>query len=230
MLILLIQLFLWVTVINGQFMPGPRVGHTANIVGGKIYIIGGYNFSGNHATSDVFYLSGNPLIWTDLNSQGVNIPFKNGHSANVGGPNQDIIFIIGGPQLQNINSVYQFDTKTNKLNAPITLGNAPDLGRLFMVSVINGGKIYLFGGNDVNNADLLFNNLYIFDTINLNWYVGSIINAPPPTKKLTATLVNGVIYYIGGVQVNNFHTPMTDVGYYIIMLLCYPHIYKVWVY
>ncbi|CAB4373236.1 unnamed protein product [Rhizophagus irregularis] len=210
MLILLIQLFLWVTIINGQFTPGPRSGHTANFAGGKIYIIGGYNFSGiSITTSDAFYLSGDPLTWTDLNSQGANIPFKFGHTANVGGPNQDLIFIIGGGP--SMNSVYQFDTKTNKLSV---IGNAPEPNRAFMGSVINGGKIYLFGGNDFNNINTLFNDLYIFDTTSLNWASGSLINAPPPTNKLTATLVNGIIYYIGGMQMNNLHTPMTNIYQY----------------
>ncbi|CAB4415156.1 unnamed protein product [Rhizophagus irregularis] len=210
MLILLIQLLLWVTIINGQFMPGPRSGHTVNMVLGKIYVIGGYNFSISlPQTSDVFYLSGDPLIWTDLNSQGANIPFKFGHTANVGGPNQDLIFIIGGGP--SMNSVYQFDTKTNKLSV---IGNAPEPNRAFMGSVINGGKIYLFGGNDFSNINTLFNDLYIFDTTSLNWAAGSIINAPPPTNKLTATLVNGIIYYIGGMQINKIHTPMTDIYQY----------------
>ncbi|GBC10580.1 hypothetical protein RclHR1_09740005 [Rhizophagus clarus] len=214
MSILLIQFFLWVTVINGQFIPGPRSGHTANFVNDKVYFIGGYNFSIAPLTSDIFYYggSGNQVTWVDLNGLvGVDIPFKFGHVAAVGGPNQDLLFVIGG---LNTNLVYQLDTKIDKISAPITLGNILEANRLFMSSASYGGKIYLFGGNDLNNMNMLYNNLYIFDTINLNWQAGSLINAPPPTTKLTSTMVNGVIYYIGGILQNDVHQSMTNIFQY----------------
>jgi N-acetylneuraminic acid mutarotase len=228
MLILLIQLFFWATFINGQFIPGPRSGHTATLVGGnKIYFVEGYNFSDIiPTTSDMFYLGGDPLKWVDLNSMinGVNLPFKFGHTANIGGLNQDSLFFIGGKQPPNTNPVYQFDIKTNKISTPQTTGIAPEQNRLFMSSVVYQGKIYLFGGNDFTNLNLLYNSLYIFDTISMNWEAGSLINAPPPTTKCTATLVNGVIYYIGGIMnKDNLHTQMTDVR----VNLYYLCIYKV---
>src|SRR5436189_251748 len=82
----------------------------------------------------LFYYCGDPVTWVDLNSQGVSIPFKYGHTANPGGPNQDSIFIIGGVYLSNTNLVYQLDTKTNKLSVPVTQGNPPLKSRIFMGS------------------------------------------------------------------------------------------------
>ncbi|PKY58067.1 hypothetical protein RhiirA4_549922, partial [Rhizophagus irregularis] len=157
MLILLIQLFLWVTFVNGQFIPGPRTGHTATLIGNKIYFIGGYNFS-IPKESDVFYYDGNKLAWVEVNSQvsgqDADMPLQFGHTANIGGPKQDLIFIIG-------------------------------------VEIDEAGKLNLY------------NNHFIFDTINLNWKVGSFIDAPPPRYKHTATLVDEIIYYIGGIQMIN---------------------------
>ncbi|GBC10579.1 hypothetical protein RclHR1_09740004 [Rhizophagus clarus] len=154
MLILLTHLFFWV-IVNGQFVPGPRVGHTANLVGDKIYFIGGYNFS-EYDESEVFYYGGDSETWISLNSE--DIPTR-------------------GPS---------------------------SINRLFMSSVSYEGKIYLFGGIDLN--DIPSNNLNILDTINLNWEIGGLINAPPPRYKHTATLVNGVIYYIGGRLLNGYES------------------------
>ncbi|CAB4415150.1 unnamed protein product [Rhizophagus irregularis] len=209
MLILLIQLFLWVTFVNGQFIPGPRSGHTATLIGDKIYFIGGYNFSIVPKESDVFYYDGNKLAWVEVNSQvsgqDADIPPKHGHTANIGGPKpkQDLIFIIGGDRFS---TVYQLDTKTNKIITPIILGDFPNRDNLiFMSSVSYKGIIYLFGGvkTDEAGTNIFYDNHYIFDTINLNWKEGGLTNVPPPRYKHTATLVDEIIYYIGGIQVNN---------------------------
>ncbi|RGB34103.1 hypothetical protein C1646_760982 [Rhizophagus diaphanus] len=171
-LILLIQLFLWITFVNGQFIPGPRSGHTATLIGDKIYFIGGYNYSTIPKESDVFYYDGNKLAWVQVNSQvsgqDADMPLQFGHTANIGGPKQDLIFIIGGDRF----------------------------------------SIYLFGGVETDEAgtNIFRNNHYVFDTINLNWKVGGLTNAPPPRFKHTATLVDEIIYYIGGIHMNNSYT------------------------
>ncbi|PKY62671.1 galactose oxidase, partial [Rhizophagus irregularis] len=67
------------------------------------------------------------------------------------------------------------------------------------------------------NIITLYDYHYIFNTINLNWEVGNIVGAPPPRYKHTATLVNEIIYYIGGIQVNNSiisYPPMSDIYRY----------------
>ncbi|RGB30662.1 hypothetical protein C1646_744777 [Rhizophagus diaphanus] len=210
MLILLIQLFLWVTFVNGKFIPGPRTGHTATLIGDKIYFIGGYNFSIKPKESDVFYYDGNKLAWVEVNSQvsgqDADMPLQFGHTANIGGPKQDLIFIIGGDRFS---TVYQLDTKTNKIITPIILGDFPSRDNsIFMSSVSYKGIIYLFGGIGIDEAGIinLHNDHYIFDTINLNWKEGGLTNAPPPRYKHTATLVDEIIYYIGGIQMNNSYT------------------------
>ncbi|PKY59941.1 galactose oxidase [Rhizophagus irregularis] len=216
-LILLIQLFLWVTIINGRFIPGPRSGHTATLIGDKIYFIGGTDFSLTEE-SDIFYYNG--IAWVDLNNQvsgqDADMPLQLGNTAsNIGGLKQDLIFFIGGTRFSII---YQLDTKTNKITSPIITGSFPNRDNLiFMSTVFYGGIIYLFGGGEIDTKTgitTLYNNHYIFDTINLNWKEGGLINAPPPRYKHTATLANGIIYYIGGIQINNSYvsyTSMSDV-------------------
>src|SRR4051794_23499780 len=104
-------------VVNGQFIPGPRADHTATLLEGKIYFIGGRSRNSG-ITSDFFYLDIDKNSWVDLNSQGVKFPYTGGHTSDIGGTNQDSIFIIGGAQLETTNLVYIFNTKTNEITKP----------------------------------------------------------------------------------------------------------------
>ncbi|GES99995.1 hypothetical protein GLOIN_2v1537221 [Rhizophagus clarus] len=209
MLISLIHLFLWVTVVNGQFIPRPRVGHTANLVGDKIYFVGGSNFSIiSPSTSDIFYYGGNQLTCNNL--AGVD---KSGHAAEVGGPNQDLIFIMGGVRQQS--PVYQLDTKTNKINIPPIL-ETYSVNRAFMSSVNYEGKFYLFCGIDPV-LSLLSNTLNIIDTVNLTLGTVDMINTPLPRYKHTSTLVDRIMYYIGGILLRNYES-MTNIYQYDIVL------------
>jgi N-acetylneuraminic acid mutarotase len=117
----LFVLFLLVNrVVYGQnFLPGPRVGQQAVLVGDKLYYTGGLE-SPPLSNSNFFYLDGQARVWVELKSKGVNMPTKATHMADIGGANQDLIFIFGGI-LEEQNTVYQFDTKTNTLSTPITL-------------------------------------------------------------------------------------------------------------
>ncbi|PKY55046.1 galactose oxidase [Rhizophagus irregularis] len=210
-IILSCQLFLLVNrFVYGQFIPGLRLGHTANTVGNKIYFIGGYNFAKSIPTSEIFYLNKETDTWEEIKSQGIKLPFKVEHTANIGGINQDIIFIMGG-LIGDTNLLYQFDTKTNIVSIPIIQGKVPT-SRAFMSSVNFEGKIYVFSGQ--NSDDIYFNSFDILDTINLRWEIGSLINAPTPRSKHTSTLVNNVIYYIGGMQLNGNYISMNDIYQY----------------
>ena len=201
-LILIILSFL----VNGQqFMPVPRRGHTATILGSKIYYIGGYH-ENITALSDFFYLD-EKFTWVDLKSQGAKFPLTLLHTSDIGGANQDSIFIIGGLHIgeTNENYVYRFDTKTNATSIPIIQGKTPPR-RENIDSVSYGGKIYMFSGitrdnNNINNIAFI-DSFDVLDTVNLRWEVGNILYGPLPSSKYTATLVNGVIYYIGGIQQN----------------------------
>ncbi|RIA79774.1 hypothetical protein C1645_745697 [Glomus cerebriforme] len=214
--IVLIQLFLFINRdVYGQFNPGPRAGHSANFIGNKIYYIGGFDFGKtNSAKSDVFDFDYQKETWEDLKNQVVNLPRKTEHTASIGGTNKDLIFIIGGIE-DDVNLVYQFDTKTNAISVPMIQGKTPPK-RAFTSSVSYEGKIYIFGGN--NNNDIFFNTLDILDTINLRWNFGSFTNIPLPRNKHTATLVDRVIYYIGGELENGNFVPMDDIYQYDIVL------------
>ncbi|RIA84950.1 hypothetical protein C1645_831525 [Glomus cerebriforme] len=215
------------TVVYGQdYKPETRVGHAAVSVEDKIYHIGGFRTSNKSDVydliSDFFYLDANTdsenfLTWVDLKKDGVNLPYTVWHIANIGGVNQDSIFIVGGAHYNVSNICYEFDTKTNALSIPAIQGIVPP-SRKGINSVSLEGKIYMFGGQ-TGGADniTLFSNFDILDTINLNWKVGSLINSPGIRTLYTATLVNGIIYYIGGKSGSYIYSPMTDIYLYDII-------------
>ncbi|RIA90354.1 hypothetical protein C1645_737919 [Glomus cerebriforme] len=216
-------------MVYGQdFIPGPRVGQAAVLVENNIFYIGGFNFLnkseslGSNPTSDFFYFYINTTgyFWTDLESQGVNIPLTVWHTANIGGINKDSIFIIGGVHFDetNTNYIYRFDAKTNAIDIPVIQGKAPIMRR-GVDSVSYEGNIYMFGGQIGSDNNVVFpNNLFdILDTVNLNWQVGSLVNSPVTRSQYTATLVNGIIYYIGGISGLYNFSPMTEIYQYDIV-------------
>jgi hypothetical protein len=193
-----------VLIVYGQkFMPGPRVGQAAVLVGkDKIYYSGGYEFT---PISSLFYLEFRKQ-WVDLSSQVANLYLlKSWHAADVGGANQDLIFMIGGRDVE-LNEVLQFDTVTNTLTTPIIQGKTP-LGRQHVETVSYNGKIYLFSG--LVGSDTFYMGFDILNTINMSWEIGSLEGAPIPRVAYTATLFNEIIYYIGGVQL----TPAKGVAF-----------------
>ncbi|RIA99294.1 hypothetical protein C1645_730923 [Glomus cerebriforme] len=226
------------TVVYGQdYIPKSRIGHAAVLIQSerKIYYIGGYTFNISdmiaNPTSDLFYFDYNVnyndtfFTYTGLKSQGVNFPLSVYHIANIGGANQDSIFIIGGIHVlkaSNADYVYRYDIKTNEFNIPVIQGKAPPIQfRVGVNSVSYGGKIYMFGGRiysaDTDNLPFLVNQFDILDTVNLNWQVGSTVNSPVTRTGYTATLVNGVIYYIGGRKQKYIFSPMTEIFQYDIL-------------
>jgi N-acetylneuraminic acid mutarotase len=219
--IILYQLFS-IMVYGQKFIPEPRIGTPAVLIENKIYYIGGDNPSKSKSEEDpesvIFYHDVNPddkvnfLTWVDLK---VKLPYTNGHAADVGGINQDSIFIIGGTHLDetNPNYLYKFDTKTLELSVPLIQGKAPPTF-LARRSVSYKGKIYLFGGRTytpVGNSLIYANQFDILDTINLNWQLGSMVNSPGALSGYSATLVNEIIYYIGGRSQQYVFSQMTDV-------------------
>lgn len=205
--------------VHGQeFVPEPRIGQTATLVENKIYFIGGLN-STLETTNDIFYYdfeSGlNSTGWADVQSQGMNLPTIRWHAANTGvlTYNRNSIFIIGGVG-GVLDFVYKFDTKRNTLKVPTIRGEIPPR-RMGMSTVGYKENVYIFsGGMENNGSTIFFNNFDILSTASLIWKVGNLVNAPPPRFFYTATLVNNVIYYIGGLEQNGLiqvYSPMTNV-------------------
>jgi hypothetical protein len=211
-LILSLLILSVIKVIYGQnFIPGPRIGQLAVSIGDRIYYIGGmgYNRFTNSNSSNFFYSEANK--WVDLTSQGVNLPIFVGNIANIGGANQDLIFIIGdvGSGNKEQYEIFQLDTKANTLTTPLIQGKIPpDRNLISINSVSYKGKIYVPGVFTVD--DVPYNSVDILDTINLSWGIGSLEGAPLLRFAHTVTLVDEIIYYIGGIQTGAEKTDMAS--------------------
>src|ERR1043166_3187230 len=146
-------------MVYGQnFIPGPRTGQAAVLIGNRIYYTGGEEFA-PLSKSKFFYYELDKM-WVDLTSQVVDFPLiKSFHAADIGGVNQDLIFMIGGVREEQ-SVVHQFDTKTNTLTKPIIQGKIPS-GRRFVNSVSYKVKIYVFSGTA---AGTIYNGFDILDT------------------------------------------------------------------
>ncbi|RIB26666.1 hypothetical protein C2G38_2064333, partial [Gigaspora rosea] len=128
-------------------------------------------------------------------------------SLSVGGPNNNIICLLNHLTTSNDYSndiiVYAFDTVTETWSTPNISGQIPLSRQQFQAVNDTNDKIYMFGGTQFHNTSLssevIFNDIYILDTLILTWIQGSNVNAPTPRVDFTATLLNnGHILYIGG--------------------------------
>ncbi|CAG8598691.1 uncharacterized protein OCT59_010273 [Rhizophagus irregularis] len=101
-------------IVYGQkFVPESRMLHIAVLIDNKIYYIGGDNpnKTKQNPESDIFYLDVNSdtesfFTWVDLK---VRLSQTSSHTANVGGVNQDSIYIIGGAHSDEKNTNYLYN-------------------------------------------------------------------------------------------------------------------------
>ncbi|RIB15718.1 hypothetical protein C2G38_1561594 [Gigaspora rosea] len=176
------------------YTPIPRNSHCATLIGNKLYILGGdtnnTSFVFTPTKDSFFYLDVSATFnmtnipWADL-SNIVGTPIQSRAAVSAGGPNKDIIFLVGGAfenSSYGIPLVYTFDTVKNVWNTPIIKGTQPTRR---------------------NSGWSLENRMDILDTIELTWSIGSQLQASTPRDVYSATLLsNGIIAYIGGYGVN----------------------------
>src|ERR1051325_795587 len=110
-------LFRSVAEINCQavpFKPGRRYWHTATLINGKLYILGG---SGESVGKDFFYLdvsvpfNTQNLLWQDLSSVNT-VPSHYGAASVNGGVNNNTLFLYGGTNIA-MELVYTFNPQSN---------------------------------------------------------------------------------------------------------------------
>jgi N-acetylneuraminic acid mutarotase len=198
-------LLLLLVEINCQMKPHQRSFHTATLIDGKLYILGGIPANKEPVGKDFFYLdvsvgfSTQNLLWQGLSDINIVPPHYQATSVK-GGANNKILFLYGGRPIYDsemTSLVYTFDPQSNSWTTPTITG---DPIRKFLLKGIidNNGKMYLWGGgsnssNTVNDIDML-----ILDTINLSWGKGSLIGAPTPSVLYGAVLLpDQKIIYMG---------------------------------
>jgi len=212
---IIIVIFLFINVVN-SFIPASRYGHTATLVGKKIYFIGGSSaapWNTYPLRKDFFYLdvsrsfnTTDPSLipWTDLSSI-PGTPASESPSVTLGGLNNDLIILFGGAMDGNSSGlplVFTFNPLENLWNTPNMLGNMPPRHARAR-GVSDSGKMYSFSGQQYVatgfNGSKFDVEMDIIDTIRLSYSLGSTTNAPTARDGYGCLMLpNGIILYMGG--------------------------------
>ncbi|CAB4496170.1 unnamed protein product [Rhizophagus irregularis] len=206
----------------------PRWGHTATLVGTRIYFIGGRTL-GNVLATEFLSLDVSKSFtslqpeWFSFDTVGV--PKALGHTAVKGGPNNDQIIIFGGsvddPVTALTSSLYVYDTVNDEFTN-LKLPNGPNRRYDHSAVTSPSGKMLIYGGYvdqwTGSPKALMTSELWELNTINLNTWNGfpSISNSPGLRRSHTASIIENKMYILGGVVSN---TPLGMNVIYVFNLL-----------
>jgi len=210
----------WTPIFHNGSVP-QRSAHTATHVSGRIYVFGGWNYTGSAVQyfNDLWsfdttslYLGGFGIApyWTPVTPTNSAPPARNGHSAVGGG---GALWVFGGfyhnpakgpwvsctaPDDNCIyyNDLWKYDSPSNswtKINAG---GPAPS-GRWGHSADVLGNRMLVFGGNSAGAVSL--NDIWSFDFSTNNWQqLETIINAPSPRYSHVSGVIGSHLFIYGG--------------------------------
>ncbi|CAG8837006.1 19972_t:CDS:2, partial [Gigaspora margarita] len=164
-----------------SFIPIGRIRQSSVLVENKLNFFGSDN--DGHKTDNI-YLDVNPSSldinqpkWTDL-TQNAQTPSRSPFA------------------------IYTFNTSQIWSNPQVN-GSHPLSTQQFQAISDSDGKIYMFGGFKAATSVVL-NDIFIFDSLNLNWIKGPALNASPARVDFSATLLNnGLILYLGSTNASD---------------------------
>ncbi|CAG8730036.1 13465_t:CDS:2, partial [Funneliformis caledonium] len=136
-----------------------------------------------------------------------------------GGANNKTLFLYGGMPIndETMSLVYAFDTQKNSWSIPKVTGDVTIRKDNLKAIVDDKGLMYLFGGHSSADGNY-FNDMLILDTVNLNWKIGSAVNAPSPRSLYGAALLtNHYIVYLGGLSNDKTLVSLKEVYLYDII-------------
>ncbi|KAG9287319.1 hypothetical protein G9A89_008950 [Geosiphon pyriformis] len=206
------------------YTPVGRYGHSATLIGTKIYFFGGL-INDQNISPELFYLDLSKNISTaDLNYVSTDFSIPDGiqgvfsAAVSAGITTSTTIFGYGGetnvgsiirdPFQSPNNTFFSIDTR-NSSSPSISISRQSTNGpgsRMNLNTVIDtNGYMYIFGGYDGVFKD---RSMYILDTRNLTWSIILRPNAPDFLWGYTSTLLkDGRILYIGGNRVATENNP-----------------------
>jgi len=167
-----------------------RGGASANVVNGKIYVIGGQDNSGTTVnTVEVFDPATN--TWSTPTTTGT---FTARHRHVAGVVLGKLIIVAGGQGTSGYNVPLQvFDTESNSWSSPKVTGTFTP--RRAALSAVMNNKLYVFGGYNGSQA---LNSLEMFDPETDMWSNPTTDNGNVKRYAGTAAVINNNIYLIGG--------------------------------
>jgi len=167
-------------------MPTPRMNLEANVVNGKIYVIGG----GQRAPNNNFNV--NEVYDPETDTWNTKTPIPMGVECYASAVVDNKIYVMGGAVGVTLNQIYDTETDTWSNGSPLPKG--VDTAAAVATSGDYAPKrIYVIGGKQ--NLDAVnFNQIYDPETD--TWSTGT----PMPTARyaLGVAIINDVLYAIGG--------------------------------
>lgn len=196
--------FRWSAPAVSGHIPPARDGHSACVIGKKIYIFGGYVQRSECFSKDVYVLDTTTMTWSHPRVNGEPASWRDFHTATAIGR---YMYIFGGRgdmlgqyhSNQEIydNQVVVFDTETYSWHWIITNGVSP-IGRRSHSAVPYGQCIYIFGGyNGLEQKH--YGDMYKFDTETRQWSKVNIPgNSPCPRRRHCCCFLDDKAVVFGG--------------------------------
>lgn len=167
-------------------MPTKRMAVSANVVDGKIYVIGGGQRAPN-ANFDV-----NEVYDPETDTWTTKTPIPTGVKHHTSAVVDNRIYVIGGAVKVTLNQIYDTETDTWSNGAPLPKG-VDAAAAVSTTGVYAPKRIYVIGGKQ--NLDAVnFNQLY--DAESDTWSEGTAM--PTGRYGLGIAIIDDVLYAIGG--------------------------------
>ncbi|EGC30194.1 hypothetical protein DICPUDRAFT_41793 [Dictyostelium purpureum] len=179
-------------------IPVSRTNHASAAINDCFYIFGGMYKIGPDLVflNDLFEYNIANNTWTQLRGEGDVPPPKCGHKLfNLG----DKLLLFGGGYGGQwdvkYNDIHIYDRTFNKWTKVQTKGDIPVC--TFTVSWVVGPFLFVYGGQSVKD-DLLTNDLFMLDTVNMEWNKIPTQCTPFPRDMGSGSIVGSTLYMFGG--------------------------------
>ncbi len=138
---------LWHRVVCSGALPGPRYGHTAHIIGSRMFIFGGKGPNGTFY-KDVYFLDLVEWVWVPVNAISNTPPARFFHASEIVG--RKIVIHGGWNGGEVFNDLWIFNTDSFLWLQPRTAGFGPSPRYGHTMTLTVDGRLLLIGGCTIN--------------------------------------------------------------------------------
>lgn len=189
-------------------LPSARIQHCSFVHNNLLYIFGGITKNINkqvQETNELFSFNPSTKEWKKVTSTGTIPEPLSGHSCV---SYNDKVYIFGGVSEAQPNKKRQLVQKIYALNMKdlVWTETGTMKPRLFQATSLVDGKVYLFGGRDIQGT---LNELLVYDLITEKWEEFKVLI--PKKQNLCSGVHNTDIYLFGGKQGLSWNNIYNDV-------------------